>query len=532
MNSQLLRRIAALTALAGTALPAAAQNDPSSQPGHDPIRNDRTSNPAHRNRNAREAALKIENDVDFRSSAWIDDREVVNTEGQTIGKVHDFILDRGSGKIDQVIVRSGTVLGLGGKDVVLPYDQFRWDENLEKLQLDMTREELQNHPEFSADEWKRAMGHDKDGGPLRDRLSGKQMRDPFDRDLQNARATTIEGEVVNVDREREGDNGEQVRLTVREESGREHRVLLGPSWYIGSGPVTPMRGQHVTVEGLVPGEKGGDLVIARIVRIDGRELVLRDKDNQPRWMADERAAGGDGHEPTTTARRYILMSSLVGSDVDCRGVDCGKVHDVIIERNSGEIAFLSIDPDDNFLGIGDTRRLVPWQVATVFVDGDVHIDANREMVLASPETPDDLTTLNRAEMVYRAFGVEPPAYKPVARAGQHTGRWRPIYASMDRSSRTTMSGTVVDTTTVRLNDELPSAKVLRIRTDEGERVILLGPSATTEKHVLPDRNESIVIEAYRASVDGKPYWIAQSVTVDGQRVTLLEETGDLWNPDR
>src|SRR5262249_35821811 len=136
--------------------------------------------------------------------------------------------------------------------------------------------------------------------------------------------------------------------------------------------------------------------------------------------------------------------------VDCRGNECGKVHDVIVERKSGEVAFLSIDPNENFLGIRDTKRLVPWAVAVVSADGKVRLDASKEMGLASPETPSDAQTLNSggmADMVYKAYDVKAPEFRAAKempapeRAG--TDAWAKggeICTGVKRDSLQTVSG--------------------------------------------------------------------------------------------
>ncbi len=105
---------------------------------------------------------------------------------------------------------------------------------------------------------------------------------------------------------------------------------------------------------------------------------------------------------------------IKGADVRCRGESCGEVDDVLIDTVSGRALLLSIDPDENFLGIADTKRLVPWSIATLGFDGTVNVDADKTMVTNSVETPDDLDG-------YRTGAALRPVYDPfqvsVPRAG-------------------------------------------------------------------------------------------------------------------
>lgn len=51
---------------------------------------------------------------------------VVNNNGEEIAKVSDLILDRGSGRIEYIVIKTGTTFGLGGRAVAIPYGSFQW----------------------------------------------------------------------------------------------------------------------------------------------------------------------------------------------------------------------------------------------------------------------------------------------------------------------------------------------------------------------------------------------------------------------
>jgi len=123
----------------------------------------------------------------------------------------------------------------------------------------------------------------------------------------------------------------------------------------------------------------------------------------------------------------VLASELDGKTLNCRAETCGEVEDVIIECMTGRVAFVSIDPDSNFLGMGDTLRLVPWGVVTPGADNKLWIDGSRAMIEASPEVPKDLAMLTSNGMyrnVYKSFDY------PVADFNSYYGTQR-----MERDSR-------------------------------------------------------------------------------------------------
>lgn len=64
-----------------------------------------------------------------------------------IGEIEDVVLDQ-DGKIHQVIVSTGGVLGVGGKKVALTWDQVRVDSARRVAVVSMTEEQLKAMPEF------------------------------------------------------------------------------------------------------------------------------------------------------------------------------------------------------------------------------------------------------------------------------------------------------------------------------------------------------------------------------------------------
>jgi sporulation protein YlmC with PRC-barrel domain len=319
----------------------------------------------------------------------------VNANGDEIASVSDLIMDRGSGRIEYVVIKTGTTLGMGGRAVAIPFGSFRWETGKDRFVLASTAEQLKQFPEYTPESWKAMKESVKDDkNALRQRLAADAAspNDPYSGTLDTAKKARIEGEITKVERVRTTTFGEQVVITVATADKTARRIALGPSWYINSAPAAPMRGDKVVVDTLALPRDPDQLLAGTHLRTGDRELHLRNTDGSAAWALQTVEA--EGHNYSTTYTRYLVLSHLSGMKVDCRGNECGKVNDIILDRRSGEIGFLSIDPNQNFLGLSDTKRLIPWSVATVTLDGKVRIDASKEMVLASPETPADLATLN------------------------------------------------------------------------------------------------------------------------------------------
>lgn len=173
-------------------------------------------------------------------------------------------------------------------------------------------------------------------------------------------------------------------------------------------------------------------------RIDDRQLKLWDKDAQNAWTY--RPGADRDHEDRY--QQFVRLTEVIGADLrastigigtrttgdneDSHGIehrgdrvdlnvdnyaDAGDVQGALIERMSGTIPALVIDPDVNFLGIGDTARLVPWSVLRIHGEKDViRLDADKDMLTACEPLPDDVSDLDTwaaLSEIYRPFQMEP-----------------------------------------------------------------------------------------------------------------------------
>jgi len=476
--------------------------------------------------------------VDFRSSHWLREQKVVNDNGEEIANISDLILDRGSGRIEYMVIKTGTTLGLGGRAVAIPFGAFRWDAGKDRFVLASTVEQLKQFPEYSAESWKAMMAAKKDDkSTLRQRLAADAASpsDPYAGNLDTAKQARIEGEITDVERVRTSMFGEQVVITVRTADGPARKIALGPSWFVNSASAAPMRGDKVVVETLALPRDPDQLLAGTNLRAGDRELRLRETDGTAAWALE--AVESDGKTYSTPYSRYLLLSNLPGKKIDARGNECGKIDDIILDRNSGEIGFLSIDPNQNFLGIADTKLLVPWSVATVTLDDVVRIDASKEMVLASPETPDELSTLNTGstvETAYEAYKVPAPRFtarepaSPVVPAEVDAWAARgSILPAIVPDSVKTFEGRAVEFIEVKFQKGIQPAQALKLRTagdPTKDEIVLLGPAWYMENQKpICKAGDSIQVEACRTTIDGREYWLARSVESKGARVVLLDK---------
>lgn len=80
-------------------------------------------------------------------------KPIVNASGEKIGDVSDMLFDRG-GKITTVVVGVGGFLGLGAKQVALPFETVTYSEQNGERQImvPLTKEALQAAPDYTLTE--------------------------------------------------------------------------------------------------------------------------------------------------------------------------------------------------------------------------------------------------------------------------------------------------------------------------------------------------------------------------------------------
>ncbi len=70
------------------------------------------------------------------------DMKVVSPQGENIGEVEQMVIDPKSGQISSLVVSVGGFLGIGDKNVAMPWDQFQMGQD-NQLVAQATKQELE-----------------------------------------------------------------------------------------------------------------------------------------------------------------------------------------------------------------------------------------------------------------------------------------------------------------------------------------------------------------------------------------------------
>lgn len=119
-----------------------------------------------------------------------------------------------------------------------------------------------------------------------------------------------------------------------------------------------------------------------------------------------------------------LMVADPGQDVrgrkvkDKYGDDIGKVVDLLVDDGERQVRFLLVE-HGGFLGMGETRFLVPVDAISQVTDDCVHINHSREYVAAAPAYhPDLVNDRPYHASIHSYYGNSPY---------QASGSWYPLF---------------------------------------------------------------------------------------------------------
>lgn len=80
------------------------------------------------------------------ANAWIG-KHVKNTHGEDLGKVKEFVRDN-NGEISLAVISHGGLLGVGKKDVAVPFSALSFNKDDDHVVLNATKDQLARAPEI------------------------------------------------------------------------------------------------------------------------------------------------------------------------------------------------------------------------------------------------------------------------------------------------------------------------------------------------------------------------------------------------
>src|SRR5262245_14298559 len=82
------------------------------------------------------------------ASSTLEGDDVLNRQGEKLGKIEEIMLDVPTGRIAYAVLASGGFLGVGDKFFAIPWRSLTLDPENRCFLLDIAKERLQNAPGF------------------------------------------------------------------------------------------------------------------------------------------------------------------------------------------------------------------------------------------------------------------------------------------------------------------------------------------------------------------------------------------------
>ena len=96
-------------------------------------------------------------------------KNVYGKDNEKVGEVEDIILDPTSGKAKHLVLSSGGFLGIGEKKVAVDFDQAKWNDADNRLQLStLSRDDVKNMNEFKYEDNMTSLNRNRGDAPKGD----------------------------------------------------------------------------------------------------------------------------------------------------------------------------------------------------------------------------------------------------------------------------------------------------------------------------------------------------------------------------
>lgn len=102
------------------------------------------------------------------ASNKVEGTAVYDRDGNKLGSIYNFMVDKRSGKVEYAVMSFGGFLGMGDDYHPLPWDQLTYDTDKGGYVVSLTKERLQGAPHYRSGE-----------EPAFDRDYGRQVHDYY-----------------------------------------------------------------------------------------------------------------------------------------------------------------------------------------------------------------------------------------------------------------------------------------------------------------------------------------------------------------
>ena len=97
------------------------------------------------------------------ASDKVEGTRVYNKQGERLGSIRNFMVNKTNGRVEYAVMEFGGVLGIGSEYYPLPWDLLTYDDQVGGYAIDMDKDKLDGAPRY------------RDRDPQWDELYGQQV---------------------------------------------------------------------------------------------------------------------------------------------------------------------------------------------------------------------------------------------------------------------------------------------------------------------------------------------------------------------
>ncbi len=441
--------------------------------------------------------------------------DVINNDELQLGTIEDFVVDRGNGKVRFVVIKHDATLGFGGSSRVAYADAITWDGSRKRAVMNLSTTDMEGLPELNAMPWNTNGDGERAWTPSR--------HDPYGEHIAMSRdRKTVKGTITDV--ERRATHGEEcVYVTVETNEGNSRTLVLGPTWFVMGRPSAPETGESAEFEVVTLDNSRDAWGVATRAMYGDRTFNLRDSKGDPTW-ADPRRSEAEYGSPR---HPFVRVSEIVGAPVITNSGQAGEIHDAYVDLASDRLLFLGVDPNENFLGMADTIRVAPWNIARFTTESEIRLQATEDQITNSPKAPGDASRLNSGSFwnrVYMHFGAEPVQFGEVKRSSYGSS----FEQALERGEDGRLNASFVAFRATNEFDHIDRGiSTLVVRTaDKTTHVFYVGPDALDDRvRSRFEPGDNVTVEYRETKLNDKTF---KGVT----RIHLEDGVVTIWSPKR
>jgi len=167
MRREIIAAASVLALMTGAALAQSTTGTGSAATGGPTATNTNQTGQAQSNQTAAQSQTNLTGGQ-MASADHLMGKNVYGKDNEKVGEVEDVILDS-NGQAKQLVISSGGFLGIGEKQIAVDYNEAKWDQQQDRIQLsNMSRDQVKDMPEFQYSDTTTSLNRNKDGKATND----------------------------------------------------------------------------------------------------------------------------------------------------------------------------------------------------------------------------------------------------------------------------------------------------------------------------------------------------------------------------